>query len=79
MYFHLQTVNLLSAHDYILSQESIEEYTDYGVTDIEMSFDVEQNILQQNVIDMIMKSAAQFDYISISVTGFQPSCELLLI
>ena len=67
---------MLSEYDYIIIQEIIEEFTENGMTDIEMSFSVEQNVLQQNIIDMIHDFIAQFDYITISVTGFQPSCEL---
>ena len=79
MYFFLQAVNLLNEYDYIIIQEIIEEFTENGVTDIEMSFDVEQNVLQQSIIDAIPQDfITQFDYITVSVTGFQPSSELFL-
>ena len=70
---------MLNEHDYIIIQEIIEEFTANGTTDIEMSFDVEQIVLQQSIINVIINFIAQFDYITIiSVSGFQPNCELLL-
>lgn len=67
-------------NDYIIIQEIIEEFTENGMTDIEMSFSVEQTVLQQNIIDMIIQDfIAQFDYITTSVTGFHPNCELIII
>ena len=67
---------MLSEHDYIVVHEIIEEFTENGLTNIEMSFDVEQNDIQQSVIDIIMQDLAQHEDTSVSVTGFQPSCEL---
>ena len=67
---------MLSEHDYIVVQEIIEEFTENGVTNIEMSFDVEQNDIQQSVIDIIIQDLAQHEDTSVSVTGFQPSCKL---
>jgi len=78
----LQTVDLLNEHEHLIIQEIIEEFTENGVVNIEMSFDVEQNeqnVLQQNTIDMIIQNLSQFEHITISVTGFQPSCEWLSI
>ena len=75
--FILQTVEVLRAHDYIIIQEIIEEFTENGLANIEMSFDVEQNTLQQDIIDVIIQEyMTQFDHIAINVTGFQPSREL---
>ena len=67
---------MLSEYDYIIVQEIIEEFTENGVTNIEMSFDVEQNDVQQSVIDVIIQDLAQHEDTSVSITGFQPSCEL---
>lgn len=46
------------------------------MTNIEMSFDVEQDDIQPNIIDVIIQELAQFENLTVSVTGFQPSCEL---
>lgn len=70
---------MLSEQDYIVVQEIIKEFTENGVTSIEMSFDVEQSAIQQSIIDAIIQDLAQYEDTSISVTGFQPSCESLLV
>ena len=75
--FLSQAVEVLRAHDYIIIQEIIEEFTENGLANIEMSFDVEQDTLQQNIVDVIIQEfMTQFDHIAINVTGFQPSREL---
>jgi len=75
--FISQTVEVLRSHDYIIIQEIIEEFTENGLANIEMSFDVEQNTLQQDIIDVIIQEfMTQFDHIAINITGFQPSREL---
>lgn len=44
-----------------------------------MSFSVEQKNLQPNIINMITQNLTKFEDISISVTGYQPSCEYMNI